>query len=58
METTMHRSMLQQINIPWLVGNEVFVPIYEWQAFFNPFYKHVKGIKQLNHLSGLLRPRD
>ena len=54
METTVHRSTLQEVNIPQLVGDEgakVFVPMYDWQAFLVPFSKAVKGIKQYHHFS-------
>ena len=52
MEATVRRSTLQEVNIAQLVGDErgtVFVPMYDWQAFFIPFSKAVKGIKQYHH---------
>ena len=51
---TVHRSTLQDVNVPQLVGDEggtVFVSTYYWQAFLVPFSKPVKGIKQHHHFS-------
>ncbi|XP_050401008.1 uncharacterized protein LOC126817880 [Patella vulgata] len=40
------------INIAQKVGNEdgsVVVNIYDWQAFFNPFFRKMPGIKKYHH---------
>jgi hypothetical protein len=44
-------TVVSKVNQPQLVGNEpgeIYIGLYDWQAFLKPYFKQLDGIKSLH----------